>query len=144
MHPQVRDVLFTGGDPMVMSTENVRKYIDPLLYDPATSHLNTIRIGTKSLAYWPYRFTHNKDAKELLNYFEQIVRSGKHLSIQAHFTHPRELGTAAVQEAMRLVRMTGAVIRTQAPLIRGINDSAELWSEMWNLQTKLGAIPYYM
>jgi len=129
---------------MVMKTNNVRKYVEPLLYDPATSHLSTIRIGTKSLAYWPYRYTHNPDAKELLNFFEQIVRSGKHVSIQAHFSHPRELETAAVQEAMRLIQMTGAVIRTQAPLIRGINDSAGVWSDMWSLQTKLGAIPYYM
>ncbi|TVY17109.1 putative L-lysine 2,3-aminomutase [Lachnellula arida] len=143
-HPQVRDVLFTGGDPMVMKTEMIRAYVNPLLNNPATSHLDTIRIGTKSLAYWPYRFTTDKDATATLNYFEEIVKSGKQVAIQAHFTHPRELGTLEVQEAMRLIRMTGANIRTQSPLIRGINDSAEVWTEMWNKQTKLGAFPYYM
>lgn len=144
LHPQVKDVLFTGGDPLVMKTQRIREYVEPLLHDPQTSHLSTIRFGTKSLAYWPYRYTTDPDAKDLLDLFEEIVKSGRHVSIQAHFTHPRELGTAAVREAMRLIQMTGAVIRTQAPLIRGINDSAELWSEMWNLQTNLGAIPYYM
>jgi L-lysine 2,3-aminomutase len=129
---------------MIMNSEMFQNYVDPLLYDPATSHLNAIRIGTKSLSYWPYRFTTDDDAKSILYYFEEIVRAGKHLTIQAHFTHPRELGTVEVQEAMRLIRMTGAVIRTQAPLVRGINDSAAVWSEMWERSVNLGAFPYYM
>jgi len=129
---------------MVMTSEMIRRYVDPLLNDPATSHLNLIRFGTKSLSYWPYRFTTDEDAKATLYYLEEIVRSGKAVSIQAHFSHPREQGTSVVREAMRLIQMTGATIRTQAPLIRGINDSAAVWSEMWNQQTNLGAIPYYM
>ena len=62
----VRDVLFTGGDPMVMSTKQLERYIDPLLQDPTLNHLRTIRIGTKSLAYWPYRYVTNDDADDLL------------------------------------------------------------------------------
>ena len=143
-HPNLKDILFTGGDPMVMTTKMIRNYVDPLLNDPATRHLNIIRFATKSLAYCPYRFTTDDDAKSTLCYFEEIIRSGKAVSIQAHFSHPREQSTPEVQEAMRLIQMTGATIRTQAPLIRGINDSADVWSEMWNQQTNLGAIPYYM
>ncbi|RDL36179.1 Uncharacterized protein BP5553_06791 [Venustampulla echinocandica] len=143
-HPFVKDLLFTGGDPMVMNSRTFARYVTPLLNNPETQHLQTIRIGTKSLAYWPYRYTHDSDAKALLNMFERIVNSGKHLSIQAHFSHPKELQTPQVQEAMKLIQMTGAVIRCQSPLIRHVNDSAETWSTMWNLQTRLGAIPYYM
>ena len=137
-------MLFTGGDPMVMSAETLRRYVDPILKSPGLQHLDTIRIGTKSLAYWPYRYLTDPDAKAMLNLFEDAVSSGKHLAFQAHFSNPRELETPVVQEAIRLIRMTGAQIRTQSPLIRNVNDNADTWAKMWRLQTKLGAVPYYM
>ena len=143
-HPQVKDVLFTGGDPLVMTSKTLRSYIAPLLHNTDTEHLSTIRLGTKSLAYWPYRFLSDPDSKSLLQLFSEIVDSGKHITIQAHFSHPRELEHPAVQEAIRLIKITGAQIRCQGPLIRRINDDAETWAKMWNLQTRLGAIPYYM
>ena len=65
-HVGIRDVLFTGGDPMVMTTKQLERYIHPLLQDPTLDHLRTIRIGTKSLAYWPYRYVTNDDADDLL------------------------------------------------------------------------------
>ena len=49
-----------------MTTKQLERYIDPLLQDPALDHLRTIRIGTKSLAYWPYRYVTNDDADDLL------------------------------------------------------------------------------
>ena len=143
-HPLVTDVLLTGGDPMVMLSKTLRKYIIPLLRDRQTENLTTIRIGTKSLAYWPLRYISDPDSKDLLDLFADISRSGKHLTLQAHFSHPRELQTTAVQEAIRLIRMTGAQIRCQAPLIRHVNDDAETWRELCTLETRLGLIPYYM
>lgn len=53
-HPEVSDVLFTGGDPLVMKTKTLATYIDALL-DANIPHLKTIRIGTKVLSFWPYR-----------------------------------------------------------------------------------------
>jgi L-lysine 2,3-aminomutase len=129
-HAQVSDVLLTGGDSMVMSTSALEGYIRPLLNNTETKHLKTIRIGTKSLGYWPMRYTSDPDAKSTLQLFEDIRKSGKHVSIQAHVSHPRELQTPAAQEAIRLIRMTGAQIRAQAPLIGHINDSADLWRDM--------------
>lgn len=127
-----------------MSSRTLRSYISPLLNNCDTEHLCTIRLGTKSLAYWPYRYFSDPDSKLLLQLFDEVVESGKHLTIQAHFSHPRELEHPAAQEAMRLIKMTGAQIRCQGPLIKRINDSAETWARMWNLQTRLGAVPYYM
>ena len=128
---------------MVAKAGILTKYIEPLLNDPDTQHLQTIRFGTKSLAYWPYKFTTDDDAEAMLDLFRKIKASGRHVSIQAHFTHPLELKSEAVKEAIRAIQATGAVIRTQSPIIAGINDSAECWAEMWDLQTKLGLIPYY-
>lgn len=140
----VRDVLFTGGDPMVMSTKQLERYIDPLLQDPTLNHLRTIRIGTKSLAYWPYRYVTNDDADDLLRLFERVTLSGRHLAIMAHMSHPRELQSRVAIEAIRRIRMTGAVIRSQAPLIHRVNADPRIWEEMWQTQISLGIIPYYM
>src|SRR5260370_5357400 len=62
----------------------------------------------------------------------------------ARFSQPRELEPALVAEAVRGIGGTGAVIRTQAPLIRSINDDAATWARMWRAQVRLGMIPYYM
>jgi L-lysine 2,3-aminomutase len=142
-HSEVSDVLFTGGDPMIMRASNLTRYIAPLL-KARLPNLKTIRIGTKSLTYWPYRFLSDEDAHEVLELFRRITGSGLHLAIMAHFNHPRELGTDAVREAIGRIRETGAEIRTQSPLLRHINGSPEVWSEMWREQVRLGCVPYYM
>jgi L-lysine 2,3-aminomutase len=143
IHKEVTDVLFTGGDPMVMSASMLETYITPLL-EPGFEHIRSIRIGTKSLAYWPYRYLTDSDSDDIIRLFEKIILSGKSLSIQAHFNHPRELSTDAVQQAISRIRSVGAQIRTQSPLLRHINDKPELWSAMWRKQVDLGCIPYYM
>ncbi|MCW7754213.1 lysine 2,3-aminomutase [Desulfobotulus sp. H1] len=142
-HREVTDVLFTGGDPLVMHARLLEKYIRPLL-DKKPGNLSSIRFGTKSLAYWPYRFTEDKDADDIIRLFEEIIKAGYHLTVMAHFSHDRELSTPAVETAMARIRATGAQIRCQAPLIRHVNDTAEVWSSMWKRQIALGAIPYYM
>jgi len=142
-HTEVSDVLFTGGDPMVMRGWHLKAYIEPLL-KPAYEHIRHIRIGTKSLAFWPYKYVSDPDADTVLRLFESVVKSGRHLALMAHFSHPRELETPAVREAIRRIRDTGAVIRSQAPLIRHVNDSAKAWADMWREQVKLGIVPYYM
>jgi KamA family protein len=142
-HPEVTSVLITGGDPMIMGETMLRRYIEPLL-DPALDQLESIRIGTKSLAYWPRRFVSDPDASGTLRLFEEVCATGRTLALMAHFSHPRELEPPLVAEAVRRIRDTGAVIRTQAPLIRGINDTPAIWSAMWRTQARMGMIPYYM
>jgi KamA family protein len=142
-HPEVTSVLITGGDPMIMSASVLRRYVEPLL-QPDLGHIESIRIGTKSLSYWPQRFVSDPDADETLRLFEEVVAAGKSLAFMAHFTHPRELEPSLVAEAVCRIRSTGAVIRTQAPLIRSINDSARIWADMWRTQMRMGMIPYYM
>ncbi len=140
-HPEVTDILFTGGDPMIMRSSALASYIEPLL---AIDHIHTIRIGTKALSYYPYRFTHDNDADDLMRLFEKVSASGKHLAIMAHFNHPQELRTRALEDAVARIRNTGAQIRTQSPLMRHINNDAQVWATMWRRQVDLGMIPYYM
>ncbi|MEA5081935.1 MAG: lysine 2,3-aminomutase [Dysgonamonadaceae bacterium] len=142
-HKRITDILFTGGDPMTMSASILAGYIEPLL-QPEYDHIRSIRIGTKALSYWPYRFISDNDSDDIIRLFESVMKSGKNLSIQAHFNHPVELSTPAVEQAIKRIRATGAQIRTQSPLMKHINDKSELWSEMWRKQVDLGCIPYYM
>ncbi len=142
-HPEITDVLFTGGDPLIMSTRLLRAYIEPLI-EAKISHLKNIRIGTKTLGFWPYRFTTDKDADDLLSLFRQIKQAGYHLAFMAHFNHYKELQTKEVKEAVERIKSTGAIIRTQSPILRHINDSAEVWATMWKEQVALDMIPYYM
>src|SRR5690606_19090124 len=111
-HDEVTDVLFTGGDPAVMKTRFMRQYLEPLLV-PELAHVQSIRIGTKALAYWPQRFVTDDDAGDLLNLFSEVIASGRHLAIMAHFSHPHEMATPIVHEAIRRLRDVGCEIRMQ-------------------------------
>lgn len=142
-HPEVTDVLFTGGDPLLMKTSILATYIRPLL-EANLPNVRNIRIGTKALAYWPFRFLTDNDADDLLDLFREIKASGRHLAFMAHFNHPAELEGDAVKNALTRVLETGAMIRTQSPLLRHINDSPEVWAELWRKQVALNCIPYYM
>ncbi len=142
--PGITDLLVTGGDPMVMKTAVLARYLEPILDDPALSHVRTVRIGTKSLAYWPQRFTTDADADDLLRLFERIVGSGRSVSVQAHASHPVEFSTPVVRDAIARIRSTGAMIRMQSPCIRHVNDDAETWRELWTTGVRLGCVPYYM
>ena len=141
--PQVSDLLMTGGDPMVMKTHHLAEYLRPLI-QPEFEHVQTIRIGTKALTYWPFRFTSDADADDLMRLCEELVAAGKHVAFMAHYNHWRELEQPQVRAAIRRLRSTGAVIRGQGPLLAHINDDAAVWTRMWRTQVRLGIIPYYM
>ena len=142
-NPQVSSVLITGGDPMVMKTSILRRYIDPLLKEDLPN-LHSIRIGTKALAYWPHRFVEGEDADDFLRLIEDVKAAGKHLAIMAHSSHSRELEPDIAQLAVKRLIDAGAVIRCQAPLIRKVNDNADVWAQLWRKQVQLGMVPYYM
>jgi L-lysine 2,3-aminomutase len=143
-HQEATDLLFTGGDPMVMSYKVFSRFIEPLLDDKNKTNIQTIRIGTKSLAYWPYKFLTDPDADLFMNLFERIVQKGINLAFMAHFNHPQELQTEAVLRATERIRGTGAQIRTQSPLLNHINADPNTWAEMWRKQVNMNMIPYYM
>ncbi len=141
-HREITDVLLTGGDPMVMRADMLERYLEPLLA-PECSHIRTIRIGTKSLGYWPNRFLTDNDSDDIMRLFERITRADKHIAMMAHFNHWKELSTPNAIRAIRRLLSAGVVIRTQSPLIRHINDDSQVWSRMWEDQVHLGCVPYY-
>ena len=142
-HKEVSDLLLTGGDPMVMKTHHLKYYIEPLL-DRSLHHVQTLRIGSKALTYWPHRFVTDDDADDLLRLLERLVRAGKHVAFMAHFNHWREMESYMTRRAIQRIRNTGAEIRCQGPLLDKINNDPGVWSRMWREQVRLGMIPYYM
>ncbi len=137
----ITDVLITGGDPMIMKSSVLRRYIEPLLQ---VESIRSIRIGTKSPAFWPARFVTDNDADDALRLFEEVNEAGKHLTIMAHLSHGVELSTDLAETAIRRIRSTGANVRMQSPIIRHVNDDANVWSALWEKGVSLGAVPYYM
>jgi len=142
-HPDVSDLLVTGGDPMVMKTRNLAQYLEPLLA-PEHDHVQNLRIGTKALTFWPYRFVTDPDADDLLRLLERLVDGGKNVAVMAHYNHWRELDTPIARAAIRRLRETGVTIRSQGPLLAHINDRPEDWARLWRDQVAVGIHPYYM
>lgn len=143
LNKQVTDVILTGGDPMIMSAKLFEMYLQSLL-DPGLEHIQTIRIGTKALTYWPHRFTLMADSDELLKIFEKVIKSGKKIALMAHFNHWIELEQELTVFAIKKLQDIGVMIRAQGPVLKHINDSADVWSKLWKKQVALNIVPYYM
>ncbi|MEQ9002374.1 MAG: lysine 2,3-aminomutase [Pseudomonadales bacterium] len=142
-HTEVSDLLVTGGDPMVMTARNLRRYLAPLT-GTALPHIRNLRIGTKSLTFWPQRYVTDADADELLRLLEALVAAGRQVAIMAHYNHWRELDTPIARRAIARIRSTGAVIRAQGPLLAHINDDPAVWARLWEAQVSAGIVPYYL
>lgn len=142
-HKEVSDLLITGGDPMVMKTKHLQGYLDGIL-EPELDHVQTIRIGTKSLTFWPDRYLNDPDADELLAYLESLIKAGKHVALMAHINHWQEMQPPKFKMAVERLRSIGVEIRTQAPLLNHINADPDVWARMWREQVRMGMIPYYM
>jgi L-lysine 2,3-aminomutase len=142
-HPEITDVLLTGGDPLVMRTDLLASYLEPLL-EPGREHVETIRIGTKALSFWPYRLLAGPEADSLLRLLERLTAAGKHVAMMLHLSHAAELRTDAARAALSRLASTGAVLRAQAPVVRHVNDDAHIWAELWQTEVRNGVVPYYM
>ncbi len=136
-HPEINNVLLTGGDPLIMSTDELENIIRPLR---EIEHVQIIRIGTKVPAYNPHRILNDPS---LFDLFHKYNTDEKKIYIMAHFNHPRELTREAI-EGMNRLRETGAVTVNQTPLIRGVNDNPNVLAELFNKLSYIGIPPYYL
>jgi len=136
-HPEITNVLLTGGDPLFLETGRLREIVSRLC---EIDHIGIIRIGTKMPAYDPYRVI---DDPALLEMIRQYSAGEKRIYIMAQFNHPRELTDAACR-AVSLLQEAGAVVMNQTPLIRGINDDPEVLAALFDKLSFIGANPYYV
>lgn len=136
-HPQVSNVLLTGGDPLLMSTRRLVEIFEALRNIP---HVKIIRIGSKMPAFDPWRIL---DDAELQAAFRKHSTSGKRIYLMAHFDHPRELTEPAV-EGINCFIENGVICVNQCPLIAGINDDPDVLGEMYARLAYVGCPPYYL
>ncbi|PLV57600.1 KamA family radical SAM protein [Thermotoga sp. SG1] len=136
-HKEITNVLLTGGDPLLLSTEKLEKIIGSLR---EIDHVQIIRIGSKIPAFNPYRII---DDPELLKMIRKYSTKEKKIYVMTQFNHPRELTEEAV-EAVNLLKDAGAVLCNQTPLLRGINDSPETLGELLDRLSFVGVTPYYV
>ena len=136
-HPEINNVLLTGGDPLLMSTRKLENIISELR---KIEHVRIIRIGSKMPAFNPYRILNDLD---LLEMFEKYSLDDRKIYLIAHFNHPRELTPEAIR-AMNLVQKAGVITVNQTPLLRGINDDPEVLAKLFNELSFIGVPPYYV
>lgn len=136
-HPEITNVLLTGGDPMVLTTGKLEQIIAPLRQIP---HVQIIRIGTRIPVFNPFRILEDGALTALI---ERYSLPDKKIYMMTHFCHPRELTPPALEAAHRLQR-AGAVLCNQCPLIRGVNDDPQTLALLMRRCSFAGIVPYYL
>lgn len=135
-HPEMNNVLLSGGDPFVLRTEQLDRMLDHLL---PISHLTSIRFGTKTIAFYPPRFAD----PELPAMFQRIVNAGKTPVIVTHFDHLGEISEEAERNIKRL-RAVGVQFLNQSVLLGKVNDDAEILAKTFAKLHEIGVRPYYL
>ena len=129
--PQIRDVLLSGGDPLMLST----KYLDWILTEiQKIPHVEMIRIGTRMPVVLPYRID-----KELV----KMLKKHHPLWINTHFNHPREL-TASSCTALRMLADAGIPLGNQSVLLAGVNDCPRVMKSLVQKLVANRVRPYYI
>ena len=136
-HPDITNVLLTGGDPLILSPRKLEDIIQGLA---SIEHVRIIRIGTKVPAFNPYRITQDSVLPDIINRYSG---QQKKIYIMTHFIHPRELTSVAVK-AVNILQRAGAVIANQMPLIKGVNSEPEVLAQLLAKLSFIGAVPYYI
>jgi len=136
-HPEINNVLLSGGDPLIMSTGKLENIIQQVR---RIDHVKVIRIGSKMPALNPLRIVNDPSLSEMLSKYSQV---GRKIFVMAHFNHPRELTDVAV-ECIAMLQRAGLTVVNQTPIIRGVNDDPTVLAELFNCLSFNGVPPYYV
>lgn len=136
-HHEINNVLLTGGDPLKLSTESLKRVFAALRN---IDHVKVIRVGTKAPAFDPYRITNDEKLPEVIR---QFSTPKKRIYFMVHFSHPREITEEAVKAVDILIK-SGAILCNQTPIIRGVNDDPWVLGELFKKLSFIGVAPYYV
>ncbi|MDO9549605.1 MAG: KamA family radical SAM protein [Methanoregula sp.] len=136
-HTEITNVLLTGGDPLTLDTRYLESVLSKIREIP---HVNIIRIGSKMLAYNPYRILNDP---ELLHVLSRYSTPEKRIYLMAHFNHPREL-TDVSREAAEALRKAGVMVVSQTPILKDVNDAPETLTTLFRQLSFAGISPYYV
>ncbi len=131
-HPDIREVIVSGGDPLVMSTRRIAEILARLA---TIAHVGNVRIGTRAPVTIPQRIT-----EELC---EALRASHPSVWVMTHFNHPAELTAESEAAVARLVDH-GLPVMNQSVLLRGINDDADVLETLFRGLVRHRVRPYYL
>ena len=134
---EINNVLLTGGDPLILSTSKLEPIIQQLR---EIDHVKIIRIGTKVPAFNPFRIINDPS---LLKMFHKYSTAQKKIYIMAHFNHPRELTSQAI-EGLNALMDSGVTLVNQTPMVKGVNDDPDVLAELFSKLSFIGVPPYYV
>ncbi|PLX99640.1 MAG: KamA family radical SAM protein [Desulfuromonas sp.] len=134
-HTEIKNVVMSGGDPLLLPTDALRKMLDSLR---DIDHLNYVRIGSRAPVVFPMRLFEDG----LIELLEDFNRD-KPLYVPTHFNHPNEI-TPEAAEAVKRLRSAGVTVNNQAVLLSGVNDTVEALTELMDGLLKIGVNPYYL
>ncbi|MBP2133269.1 KamA family protein [Methanomicrobium sp. W14] len=137
LHPEITNVLLSGGDPLFLSTDRLEKIISRIR---EIKNVEIIRIGTKVPAYNPYRILNDRKLPGIIGRYSTCE---KKIYIVTQFNHPKELTWQAVK-AVNTLQEAGAVFANQTPVLHGVNDDPETMAELSRKLSFTGITPYYV
>ncbi len=130
-HPEVRDVILSGGDPMMLSDRRIEYILQNLRAIP---HVEIIRLGSRITSHLPERITPE---------FCDMVQKYHPIYMNTHFNHPSEL-TEASKAALDRLSRAGVVLGCQTVLLKDVNDSPEVMMKLMHELLKARVRPYYI
>lgn len=136
-HREINNVLITGGDPFVLDTSMIARFLE-MLSD--IGHLSFIRFGTRIPVTLPHRITHDPDLIRLLKKHSLPQRR---IYVVTQFNHPREITEEAVAAVDCLIR-SGVLVNNQTVLLNGVNDDPAILAALQNNLAGIGINPYYI
>lgn len=131
MHPEIGEVILSGGDPLVMSTPRLERVLSLVKSVP---HVDLVRIGTRAPVVLPMRITPS---------LCRMLRAHAPLWVMTHFNHPREL-TAQARAACERLADHGIPVMNQSVLLRGVNDDAATLEALFRGLVRARVRPYYL
>jgi lysine 2,3-aminomutase len=135
-HTEINNVLVSGGDPLVLSNEVIKRFLEVLTN---INHLNFIRFGSRVPVTFPSRL---KDQK-LLDIFKQYSKSDKRLYIVTQFNHPKEVNPPSISAVSNLLK-AGVLLSNQTVLLKGVNNNPDTLANLMNKLVSIGVTPYYV
>ncbi|PWT86156.1 MAG: lysine 2,3-aminomutase [Proteobacteria bacterium] len=131
-HPEIRDVIVSGGDPLTLPAAKLRFFLDNLVAIP---HVDVIRIGTRVPVTLPQKLYD----RELID----LLASAEKVWIQTHFNHPREITPEAARVCKALLK-AGMPVNNHTVLLKGVNDSLDTMRRLMRALLRIKVRPYYL
>ncbi len=136
-HPEITNVLLTGGDPFTLETRRLDAILKELR---EIDHVSIIRIGSKMPAYNPYRFINDPALTDTLSRYSTPQ---KRIYVMAHYDHPDEMTGVSLQ-AIELLHRSGVVVLNQTPILNEINSDPAVFTRLFKKLSFAGISPYYV